>query len=139
MNMNYCIPTKNLEDFNKVWKHLGFSENWGEEVRRFNGDISETKDNYKIYLDVPGIKQEDIKIEFSNDELIISAERKFEKTEGEDFHLKERYAGKYARTFRVNEAIKEEDIQADLKDGVLTLTLPKAEVKKPKTISIKVS
>lgn len=139
MNMNYCIPSKNLEDFNKVWRHLGFSENLREEVRRINGDIGETKDTFKIYLDVPGIRQDDIKIEFSNDELTVLAERKIEKVEGEDIHLRERYAGKFARTFQVNEAIKEDEIQADLKDGVLTVTLPKAEVKKPKTISIKVS
>lgn len=139
MNMNYCIPNRSVEDFNQVWKHLGFKEKTSEDVRRLTGDIAESKEAFKIYLDVPGIKQEDIKIEFINDELMITAERKFEKSESEDIHLRERHGGKFARTFQVNEAIKEDDIQADLKDGVLTLLLPKAEVKKPKTISIKVS
>lgn len=135
--MNYCIPSKNLEDFNKVWKHLGFTEA-GEEIRRLTGDISESKEAFKIYLDVPGIKQEDIKIEYTNEELTVTAERKFEKVEGEDLHLRERHNGKFMRNFQVNELIKEDEIKADLKDGVLTVTLPKAEVKKPKTISVSV-
>ena len=103
-------------------------------------DISETDKNFCIKAEVPGIKSEDVKIDIDNHVLSIRGENKQEKEEeGERFHRVERYYGSFARSFSLPENVDEEKIEATFKDGLLTLTIPKTEVKKPQAIEIKVS
>ena len=103
-------------------------------------DIVEDKDNYLLKLDLPGVDKKDVKLNFTNGELQISGERKEEK-ENKDatFHRIERAYGKYYRSFKLPEKIKEEKISAKFDNGSLTVTIPKADEIKPKEIEISVS
>ncbi|SEA53695.1 heat shock protein Hsp20 [Desulfuromusa kysingii] len=102
-------------------------------------DISETDENFNVKVEVPGIKREDVKISLENHVLNISGENKQEKEEkGKKFHRVERYYGQFNRSFSLPENVDEEKIEAAFNDGLLTLTIPKTEVQKPKAIEIKV-
>ncbi|MBN1959194.1 MAG: Hsp20/alpha crystallin family protein [Desulfuromonadales bacterium] len=102
-------------------------------------DISETDAEFCIKADVPGIKREDVKINIEDHILTISGENKREKEEkGEKFHRVERYYGSFQRSFTLPENVDEEKIDAGFKDGLLTLTIPKTEAAKPKSIEVKV-
>ena len=101
-------------------------------------DISETDAEFCITAEVPGIKREDVKINIEDHVLNIRGENKQEKEEkGKTFHRIERYYGSFSRSFSLPENVNEDKIDAVFKDGVLTLTIPKTEVKKPKAIEIK--
>jgi HSP20 family protein len=103
-------------------------------------DIAEDNDNYYLKADLPGIKKDDVKISCTNGSLSISGERAQEKESKEkQYHRIERSYGKYYRSFRLPEKIKEDKINAEFKDGQLNVTIPKAEEVKPKEIAIKVN
>jgi len=100
-------------------------------------DISEDDKEYLIKLDLPGMEKNDIKVSYQDKRVIISGERKSEeKEEKKDFIRKERYYGSFYRSFTLPEAVKEDNIQASFKDGVLKLVMPKTEVAKSKTIKV---
>ncbi|MDH3267867.1 MAG: Hsp20/alpha crystallin family protein [Ignavibacteria bacterium] len=102
-------------------------------------DIFEDKDKYSLKLDLPGIKKEDVKISFVDGKLNVSGERAQE-SEHKDSksHRIERSFGKYYRSFNLPENVQNDKINAEFKDGQLTITVPKAEETKPKEIEIKV-
>lgn len=104
-------------------------------------DVKERADAYVIVADVPGAKKEDIDVSLENGILTISAETKSEKEEkdGERVLRQERRYGKYVRSLRLGTQIDEKGIKANYKDGVLELTLPKAEAVKPKKITVDVA
>lgn len=92
-------------------------------------DIKESKDNYTVKVDLPGVKKEDIVIDFKNNNLVISAKRNEEKNENEENYIrKERSYGEFSRSFYV-ENIEEENIKAKFNDGELEITLPKKDKK----------
>ncbi|MCR4346990.1 MAG: Hsp20/alpha crystallin family protein [Sulfuricaulis sp.] len=104
-------------------------------------DVKERADAYVIVADVPGAKKEDIDVSLENGILTISAETKSEKEEkdGERVLRQERRYGKYVRSLRLGTQVDEKGIKANYKDGVLELTLPKAEAVKPKKITVDVA
>jgi HSP20 family protein len=103
-------------------------------------DIEENDENYLLKLDLPGVKKDDVKISYSDGQLSISGERKQEKvTKNAKLHRVERAYGKYYRSFNLPNKIKEDKINAEFKDGQLTVTIPKAEEAKPKEIAINVN
>ena len=118
--------SKEDEDFaNAVWSPLT--------------DIREDEDKYSLHLDLPGVKKEDVKITFNNGQIAISGERNFEKEEkNSKYHHVERAFGKYYRAFNLPEKIIEDRIDAEFKDGILKITIPKAEEAKPKQIEVKI-
>jgi len=103
-------------------------------------DIEETDNNYIVTLELPGMKKEDVKISFQDDILSVSGEKKIENEEKDNgnYHYFERRFGKFERSFRINSDIISDKIEATMKDGVLTVSLPKAEITKPKQIEVKV-
>ena len=103
-------------------------------------DLTEVNGTYQIRMDVPGMKPEDINIDVNGDLITISGERKDEKEEkGEKFHRVERHFGSFSRTVRLPCVVKEDKIDAQIKDGVLTLKLPKTEEAKAHRVKIKAS
>lgn len=102
----------------------------------FRVDLRETKDAYLVDADLPGMKKEDISIEYNNNYLTITAKRE-EKEEitGENTLRRERRYGQFQRSFYVTN-IEEEKIHASFKDGVLSVTLPKKEKQEPPTRKI---
>ena len=90
--------------------------------------------------DVPGIDQKDIDIQLENGTLTIKGERKFEREQGgRGLHRIERAYGAFARSFALPETVDTEKVKADYKDGVLTITVAKKEVAKPRSIKVEVS
>lgn len=95
-------------------------------------DIEDLKDHYEITCDMPGFTKDQIHVDYANGVLSISAKREDQKeTKDEERHFirKERGAVGFQRSFTVK-GIKEEDIKASLKDGVLQIELPKVDEKK---------
>lgn len=111
-----------------------FSRDWNPAV-----DIVENTDNYILKAELPGMSKDDVKITLENNILTIRGEKKneYEKKEG-NYHRVERSYGSFERSFTIPGTIKANDIDAQYKDGVLSLTLPKAEEAKPKMIDVKV-
>ena len=100
-------------------------------------NVAETDEHYEVTVDLPGLKPEDVNIELREGHLWISGEKREEKEEKDKtFHRVERRYGEFRRLIPLAGGIKESDVQATYKDGVLTITLPKAEEVKPKKITI---
>jgi len=103
-------------------------------------NIAEFDDHYLVTVDLPGLKKDDIKITLEDKTLTISGEKKFENEEKKDsYHRIERGYGQFERSFILPTSTKAEKIDAKYNDGVLALTLPKAEEAKMRTIEIKAS
>jgi HSP20 family protein len=124
----------NFMDFPKDWE---FPMDGGELFPSV--DISETPQQYNIRAEMPGMKKEDAKISINNNVLTISGEKKSEtKTEDKKYHRVESYYGAFQRSFTLPGGIKADKVEAQFKDGVLAITVPKSEEAKSKTVEIKV-
>jgi HSP20 family protein len=100
-------------------------------------DVQEDKDSFRVRVELPGLKREDIEVSLDDGAVVISGERKVETlTEGTEVHRQERYYGKFSRALTLSSAITEDKVTAAYKDGILTVTLPKAEEAKPKTVTV---
>jgi HSP20 family protein len=103
-------------------------------------DIEEDDKAYLVTMDLPGLDKKEVDIKLDGDALTVSGEKKNEKNEkGKNYHRIERSYGKFQRSFRLNDDVNREQIEAKFKNGVLHLTLPKAEKAQPKQIEVKVS
>ena len=103
-------------------------------------DILETENELVLKADVPGVELKDIDIQLENGTLSVKGERKFEKDEkGKGFHRMERSYGSFVRIFTVPDTVDSEHVTAAYEAGVLTISLPKKEVAKPKAIKVQVS
>ena len=98
-------------------------------------DVQEHDDHYEVDIDLPGFKKDEISLELKDGYLVISAAKGLDKDEKDKktqkYVRRERYAGSMSRSFYVGEEIKQEDIHAKYESGVLKLSIPKAEEKKP--------
>jgi HSP20 family protein len=101
-------------------------------------NLTEDKDNYYVRAELPGMKAEDINISATGNSLSISGERKIP-SEGEDvrYHRRERNAGSFSRVLALPGEVDVDKIEASHVNGILTVVIPKAEVAKPKQISIR--
>ena len=103
-------------------------------------DILETENDLVIKADLPEVKQEQIDIRVENGALTLRGERKFVQSEGDKgYHRIERSYGTFSRTFTLPDTISPDSVRASFKDGVLTVTLPKKEVAKPRQIKVEVN
>ncbi len=103
-------------------------------------DLYEDKDNVTVKAELPGMKKEDINVSLEDGVLSISGERKSDKNaDGTETHRSERFAGRFQRTLTLPTAVKADQVKANYKEGILTVTLPKAEEAKPKQIQINVN
>jgi len=122
-------PMRKIED-----KGLFFSD-WAPAV-----DIQETDKEYLIKAELPEMKKEDVKVEVLDGVLTIEGERTQEKEEkGKKFHKVERSYGKFVRQFALPTEVEAAEVQAEYKDGVLNVHLPKAAAAKPTAVTVKVA
>jgi HSP20 family protein len=129
-------------DMDKLWDRFSgetpfaktFGETWLPSV-----DISETKDNFVVKAELPGLEAKDVNVSISGDVLTIKGEKKTEEEEkDEHYHCVERYSGSFQRVFQLPSGVKTDMIEATFDKGVLNVTLPKVEEARKKEIDIKV-
>lgn len=102
-------------------------------------DIYEDEHAFLIKLELPEVSRDDVKISFHENTLSISGERRFENEDKRDgYHRVERSYGQFYRSFTLPPNVNAETINAQFKDGVLRLTLPKKEEAKPKQIQVSI-
>lgn len=115
--------------FTRVWER-----EWAPSL-----DMSETKDNFVVKAEVPGIDAKDIDISLTGDVLTIRGEKKQESEEKEeDYHVVERSYGSFSRSIRLPAEVESGKIKASYKNGILKVSLPKSEKVKAKEVRIKV-
>jgi HSP20 family protein len=114
----------------------------GEPMRRWTwqiftptADIKETKESYQIEMDVPGLTEKEIEMTLENRHLTVRGERKTPEEEG--YTHRERAYGRFERVFHLPEDADGAHVQAGVRNGVLTVSVPKLETAKAKTIEIK--
>lgn len=92
-------------------------------------NILETNENFKLEMALPGVKKEDVKIDLEKNILNISSEKKVDETtnENENYTRREFVYGTFCRSFTLPETIDTDNIKAEVKDGILSVTLPKKE------------
>jgi len=137
-----------LTDLFNVQKEMSkmFSNFFTDDNESFTGlqnwypsaDITEGKDQYTVHIELPGVTKDGVKITLQENVLTVQGEKKQEsETKEENFHRVERSYGSFSRSFRLPSLVKSDKIDANYKDGVLTIVLPKAEEAKAKQIDIK--
>ena len=148
MSISRWDPFRELEDMSQRLNRMfnsGAVQRSGQENMTFPDwqpqvDISETPENFVIVAELPEVKREGIKVTVDKGVLTIKGERRLEKEDkGKKYHRIERSYGSFMRSFSLPESVDETRIQADAKDGVLTVTLAKAAKEMPKTIEVKVA
>ena len=134
----------NLRDELDTLFELPFWSNFGRQTQLFSGwtpalDLYQNKDNVIAVLELPGMRKEDIEISLHDGMLTIAGERKTETQGGEKAERSERYIGKFRRSITLPTRVDANKVSATYKDGILTVTLSKAEEAKPKQIQVNVS
>ena len=124
-----------LFDFSWPSQETGLFTGWAPAL-----DVHDDKESLTVFVELPGMKKDEIDIALHDGVLTVSGERKMERErkEGETFRS-ERYFGKFQRSVTLPAAVDAGKVKASYKDGILTIGLPKAEEAKPKHIAVSVS
>ena len=102
-------------------------------------DLYQDNDNVVAVVELPGMRKEDIDISLHDGMLTIAGERQSSSSEGENAERTERFTGKFRRSITLPTRVDAEKVSASYKDGILTVTLPKAEEAKPKKVEVTVA
>lgn len=130
--MSLYIQPYSAFPFRRMVRHLAEQPR----VNSLRVNIHEADDAYTLYALVPGLKAEDLNIQVL--ENVVSIEGAYKSDENSEFVVNEIPQGDFRRTLRMPSEINAEKVEAKIVDGVLTLTLPKAESAKPKKIKVAV-
>ena len=126
--------------FNETFSNLVGGEQLSPRAWAPPVDIFETDHDLVMKAELPGIDPKDVEVRVEDGTLYLKGERKYEnEVKEENYHRLERSYGTFTRSFTLPNSISTEDIKAEYKDGVLTLTMAKREEAKPKTIKINVA
>lgn len=112
-----------------------WNNEWGVAV-----DVLENEDGYVVTASLPGLAPEDVEVTLEDNVLAIKGEVKAEESqEGETYHVRERRYGSFNRKIRFPVMVNSDSVEAGYENGILTLTVPKADEVKPRRIEIKAS
>ena len=122
-----------------------FDDDWSGDITGWNRaelggpqfSLRDSEESLDITADVPGFQIEDLHVSFEQGSLIVRGERSESPPEGYSVHRKERRLARFARAFTLPVRIDPDRIEASLRNGVLSLSLPKAAEERPRTISVK--
>ena len=130
-----------LDDFRKEMGRFAegfFDDAAGANVFAPSVNFAETENGYEVSVELPGMKPEDVHVEFKDGHLWITGERKQESEEkGKKYHRIERRYGSFRRVIAIGNEVDAEKVDATYKDGVLTVDVPKVAAAQPKRIQIK--
>ncbi len=124
------MPRRNFDLFDDIFDEPMFGRNDNKIMKT---DIKETENGYEIIVDLPGYNKDNLHISIEEGYLTVNAKQEKEHNEKDNhgkFVRRERFFGECSRSFYVGEEIKEEDIKASYKDGVLTIDVPKVDQSK---------
>ena len=132
----WTSPIHEMEDiYERLWSDQ--SDGFGFQLFAPPLDMSETENEVRLTMDLPGIDAKDIDVQLNGTQLTVSAERKEEKDENDQtFHRLERRVGRFARTVLLPCKVQEDKVQACYQDGVLKLTLPKSNEATARRITV---
>ena len=101
-------------------------------------NLTESKDNYYVRAELPGVKGDELDIQVTANNLAISGERKIAaEEEGARYHRREREAGTFSRMIGLPDEVDTDKVDAKLENGILNVVISKAEIAKPKQITVK--
>jgi HSP20 family protein len=142
MNITRWEPFREFEDmlrqysplFSRTLRRVGDDDTWAPVA-----NITETEKEYLIKAELPEVKKEDVKITLENGVITIAGERRHEKEQKDENEIRvESFYGTFARSFSLPENINAKGIQAESKDGVLRVRIPKTPAAEAKKIAIEV-
>ena len=120
-----------LFDFNQ--NHQIENKLYGDKAKNLmKTDVKENDHDFEIFVDLPGFKKEDLKLDLTDGYITISANKTLDEEDKKKYIRKERFYGSVSRSFYVGDSVKKEDIKAKFDNGVLTLSIPKVEPKEEK-------
>ena len=126
-----------FDDIDRIF-HSFLDEDNGVNTNLPRVDVRDEKNSYVLEAELPGTTEKDIDVKVENDLLQISTKKEEEKEEKEEGYLmQERRSASYHRSFMLPKDTDREKIEANFKNGLLTLTIPKTEVAKPRQIEVK--
>jgi len=148
-NLTRWNPINEFEDLmNRYNRMFGLTRTGEREGRDLFGrsdwspavDVKETDKNFMIEAELPGMSRDDVKVTVHDGVLTIQGERKQEEeTNDKKVHRVERFYGSFLRRFTLPDNVDENSVKANFKDGMLTLTIDKAEPRQPKAIEVEVN
>lgn len=102
-------------------------------------NVVETDSTYRLSFELPGVKMDDVSVQVDGDQLVVSAERRFddEKQEGDNYHRVEHRYGRFARSLSLPKDVRADQVDAAYRDGVLTVTVPKQEPSQARRIEVR--
>ncbi len=125
--------------FNETFSHFFGEQDLGAGTWAPRVDVYETDENLVLQAELPGVDPRDLEVRVEENTPYLKGQRKLEKdAKEENYHRMERAYGSFARSFPLPSSIDPDKVQAEYKDGVLTLTMPKRE-EAPQTIKINIS
>ena len=135
-----------MNEFDRMLEYPLLRQRWGmplqaNEVVGSWGlalDVAEQGENFTVMASIPGINPDDLNVTLEENVLTIQGETKDDQTIDEgNYHIRERRYGSFSRSVRFPVPVEGEKVEAQYENGVLTLTIPKAEAVKPKRITVK--
>lgn len=121
------------------WPFASVSQDYAAPAWVPAADVIEVADGHQVVVELPGLKAEDVKIKLENFVLSISGEKKQVKEENGKVRRFERSYGAFERSFTLPNTVDADKVSARFENGVLTVSIPKAEQAKPREIQVKVS
>lgn len=100
-------------------------------------DVEETEDAFTLHVELPGVNSDDVEVSLEENVLTIAGERRFyDEREAEGFRRIERHFGRFHRSVRLPDRVDPDGVSASYRDGLLTVTVPKAEESRPRRIEV---
>lgn len=131
---NEAFGSIGITPFDDVEENKLCLSDWRPSVEAF-----EDEEKYTIKAALPGVEKDDIDIQVSENSVSISGERKYEnKIEQENLYRSEFSYGKFQRTFQLEKTVDAKNVKAELKNGLLTIALPKTTIEKEKTVKVNI-
>ena len=125
------------DEIERFFSDFGLDTRASDTVWSPSVDLAENDNSYEVKAEIPGMKREDIKVSYRDDVLMLTGEKKQEKeNKDKNYHRIERAYGRFERSFWLPKEVKADEIKAQYKNGVLSISIPKAEEVKPKEIEV---